>query len=113
MKKVLSQLRAGLIWIAILPIRFYQIAISPLLPTSCRHIPTCSQYAIEALRTHGMIRGTYLAAHRILRCHPWGTHGFDPVPPKPYRIFKFRKFKPPEEGSRKSPSNAKNGNPHA
>ncbi len=113
MKIVPSQLRAGLIWIAILPIRFYQIAISPLLPTSCRHIPTCSQYAIEALRTHGMIRGTYLATRRILRCHPWGTHGFDPVPPKPYRILRFRRSKPSVARSRKIPTDEKNGDPHA
>jgi putative membrane protein insertion efficiency factor len=62
------------------------------LPTSCRHVPTCSQYAIEALRRHGIIKGTWLAAGRILRCHPWGTHGFDPVPPRPYHIFKFKKI---------------------
>jgi len=93
MKKILKILRNGFIWIAIIPIRIYQYSISPLLPTSCRHVPTCSQYAIEALKTHGMLRGTYLAAHRILRCHPWGTHGYDPVPSKPYRIFKFNKQK--------------------
>lgn len=92
MKKFLKILRKGIIWIAILPIRIYQYTISPLLPNSCRHVPTCSQYAIEALRRHGMVRGTYLAARRILRCHPWGTHGYDPVPEKPYRIFKFRKI---------------------
>ncbi len=90
MKRIFKILRSGIIRIAIIPIRIYQYTISPLLPTSCRHIPTCSQYTIEALRTHGMIRGTYLAAYRILRCHPWGTHGYDPVPPKPYRIIKKR-----------------------
>ncbi len=93
MKKTLKILRDALIWIAIIPIRIYQYLISPLLPTSCRHAPSCSQYAIEALKVHGMIRGTYLAVHRILRCHPWGTHGIDPVPPKPYRIFKFKRLK--------------------
>ncbi|MFC2114964.1 membrane protein insertion efficiency factor YidD [Bacteroidota bacterium] len=92
MKRIYKILHRGIIWIAIIPIRIYQYVISPLLPISCRHIPSCSQYAIEALRTHGLIRGTYLATHRILRCNPWGTHGHDPVPPKPYRIFKFRKF---------------------
>ena len=51
------------------------------------------QYAIEALKVHGIIKGTYLATHRILRCHPWGSHGYDPVPPKPYRIIKTRKMK--------------------
>jgi putative membrane protein insertion efficiency factor len=93
MKKVIQILHRTLIWIAIIPIRIYQYTISPLLPTSCRHVPTCSQYAIEALRVHGLIRGTYLAARRILRCHPWGTHGFDPVPEKPYRIIKIKKMK--------------------
>ena len=83
-------LQMGIIRIAIIPVRVYQYVISPLLPTSCRHIPTCSHYTIEALRKHGLIRGTYLASHRILRCHPWGTHGLDPVPPKPYKIFKKR-----------------------
>ena len=94
MKKVLRIIRSGLIWLAIIPIRIYQYTISPLLPTSCRHVPSCSQYAVEALRTHGLIKGTWLAAGRILRCHPWGTHGFDPVPPKPYRIFKPTKQDP-------------------
>lgn len=92
MKKLLHTLRTVLIWIAIVPIRIYQYVISPLLPTSCRHVPSCSQYAIEALKVHGIIRGTYLAAHRILRCHPWGTHGYDPVPPKPYKIIKTRRM---------------------
>ncbi|MBO7067963.1 MAG: membrane protein insertion efficiency factor YidD [Bacteroidaceae bacterium] len=66
--------------ILIIPIRFYQKFISPLSPPSCRFTPTCSQYAIEALRKHGPFKGTYLAVRRILRCHPWGGHGYDPVP---------------------------------
>lgn len=66
--------------ILILPIRFYQRFISPLTPPSCRFTPTCSQYAIEALRKHGPIYGMYLAIRRLLRCHPWGGHGYDPVP---------------------------------
>jgi putative membrane protein insertion efficiency factor len=93
MKNLIQIIRNALIWIAIIPIRIYQYIISPLLPTSCRHVPSCSQYAIEALKVHGIFRGTYLAAHRILRCHPWGSHGYDPVPPKPYRIIKTRKMK--------------------
>ncbi|MCR4592601.1 MAG: membrane protein insertion efficiency factor YidD [Bacteroidaceae bacterium] len=64
----------------ILPIRFYQKCISPLTPPSCRFTPTCSQYAIEAIRKHGPIKGMYLAIRRILRCHPWGGSGYDPVP---------------------------------
>ena len=64
----------------ILPIRFYQKFISPLTPPSCRFTPTCSQYAIEALRKHGPFKGMYLAIRRILRCHPCGCSGYDPVP---------------------------------
>jgi len=64
----------------ILPIRFYQRCISPLTPPSCRFTPTCSQYAIEAISRHGVIKGLYLAICRILRCHPWGGYGYDPVP---------------------------------
>ncbi|MDE5924869.1 MAG: membrane protein insertion efficiency factor YidD [Muribaculaceae bacterium] len=66
----------------ILPIRFYQGAISPHLPASCRFTPTCSQYAVEAIRIHGPGRGLWLAVRRILRCHPWGGSGYDPVPPR-------------------------------
>lgn len=66
--------------IFILPIRFYQLCISPMLPDSCRFVPTCSQYAIEAIMKHGIFRGSYLAIRRILRCHPWGGSGYDPVP---------------------------------
>jgi uncharacterized protein len=68
-----------------LPIRLYRVLISPLLPASCRFQPTCSAYALEALHEHGPLKGLYLAARRILRCHPitWlgGSSGFDPVPP--------------------------------
>ena len=67
-------------WLLILPIRLYQLCISPLLPASCRFTPTCSQYAIEAIRRHGPLRGLWLAMRRILRCHPWGGSGYDPVP---------------------------------
>ena len=64
----------------ILLVRFYQLCISPLKPPSCRFTPTCSQYAIEALRKHGAIKGLYLTIRRLLRCHPWGGSGYDPVP---------------------------------
>lgn len=64
----------------ILPIRGYQKYISPLFPPACRFTPTCSQYAIEALRKHGPIKGFALAVWRILRCNPWGGSGYDPVP---------------------------------
>lgn len=63
-------------------IRFYQRCLSPLLPNVCRYRPTCSEYFIEALMTHGVIKGSWLGIKRILRCHPWGGSGYDPVPPK-------------------------------
>jgi putative membrane protein insertion efficiency factor len=63
-------------------IRVYQLAISPLLLPSCRYLPSCSDYAAEAIATHGALRGTTLGVKRLLRCHPWGGSGFDPVPPK-------------------------------
>ncbi|MBV8046896.1 MAG: membrane protein insertion efficiency factor YidD [Paludibacterium sp.] len=64
----------------ILLIRFYQLAISPWLAPRCRFMPTCSCYAIEAVKKHGACKGACLAAKRIARCHPWGGSGFDPVP---------------------------------
>ncbi|WP_315333552.1 membrane protein insertion efficiency factor YidD [Porphyromonas endodontalis] len=70
-------------WLVVLfsaPIHFYRGAISPLFPPSCRFTPTCSQYALEALRKHGPIKGAWLAIWRILRCNPWGGSGYDPVP---------------------------------
>ena len=67
-------------WILLIPIYFYRKCISPLLPPMCRYSPTCSAYALEAIKKHGPWKGTWLAAKRILRCHPWGGHGYDPVP---------------------------------
>lgn len=58
----------------------YRRVLSPMKPSCCRFYPTCSTYAAEALRTHGAAHGSYLALRRILRCHPWGGHGVDPVP---------------------------------
>jgi len=78
--KVFYYIRKGLVALLILPIKLYRYAISPYLPASCRHVPTCSQYAIEALKVHGVIVGLYLALRRVMRCHPWGTSGYDPVP---------------------------------
>ena len=69
-----------LVALLVAPIRFYRAFISPLTPPSCRFTPTCSQYAIEALRKHGPFRGLALAVWRILRCNPWGGSGSDPVP---------------------------------
>ena len=73
-------------WFLIQLLRVYQLAVSPalhaLLPavSGCRFVPTCSQYAIEALQAHGVWRGLWLAARRLAHCHPWGGHGYDPVP---------------------------------
>lgn len=64
----------------LLLVRFYQVCISPLKPPTCRFTPTCSQYAVIALKKYGPFKGTYLAVRRILRCHPWGGSGYDPVP---------------------------------
>ena len=73
MKKLFSTL-------LILPIRFYRASISPMFPPACRYVPTCSQYAIEAIAKYGPLKGLWLAVKRLLRCHPWGGSGFDPVP---------------------------------
>ncbi|MBT6283865.1 MAG: membrane protein insertion efficiency factor YidD [Rhodospirillaceae bacterium] len=71
--KILSALLIGLA-------RGYKLLISPVLPQTCRFHPTCSSYAIEAIRTHGPGRGGLMALRRITRCHPWGGQGYDPVP---------------------------------
>jgi len=67
-------------WFLILLVRFYQGAVSPYFPPSCRYTPTCSQYAIEAINKYGPFKGGWLALKRILSCGPWGKHGHDPVP---------------------------------
>jgi putative membrane protein insertion efficiency factor len=66
----------------ILLVRFYQVAISPFTPSTCRYNPTCSHYAIEALKKRGLIIGGWLSLKRIISCHPWGGSGYDPVPEK-------------------------------
>lgn len=69
-----------LAWPLVALVHVYRFAISPWLGVNCRFQPTCSEYAIAALKTHGALRGTRLAAARIARCHPWGGSGYDPVP---------------------------------
>ena len=59
----------------------YRYGVSPLLGPRCRHLPSCSEYCLEALDVHGPARGTWLTFKRLARCHPWGTSGLDPVPP--------------------------------
>ena len=66
----------------ILLIKFYQKCLSPILPNVCRYTPSCSEYFIQALQIHGVIKGSWLGIKRILRCHPWGGQGYDPVPEK-------------------------------
>ena len=71
-----------------LPIVAYRRWISPVIPARCRFYPSCSAYALEAVETHGALRGIYLAARRLLRCHPFHPGGYDPVPPPPGRRTK-------------------------
>nr|WP_305825884.1 membrane protein insertion efficiency factor YidD [Thiohalocapsa sp. ML1] len=66
---------------AVLLIKVYKLVISPIIGPRCRFLPTCSDYALEALARHGLRRGGWLAVRRIGRCHPWGDSGYDPVPP--------------------------------
>lgn len=73
-------LKKILIFPLIILIRFYQMAISPYLGSNCRFQPTCSHYSLEALKKHGILKGTWLAIKRISSCHPWGRSGYDPVP---------------------------------
>lgn len=73
LKKILS-------WSFLLLIRFYQYVISPMIGPKCRYTPTCSAYAHEAITKHGPLKGLWLAIKRISKCHPWGGHGYDPVP---------------------------------
>ncbi|MBP3511338.1 MAG: membrane protein insertion efficiency factor YidD [Prevotella sp.] len=75
-----AMLGRGLSRLLCLPILFYQRCISPYTPPACRFTPTCSEYARQAIMKHGPFKGTWLAVRRILRCHPWGGSGYDPVP---------------------------------
>ncbi|MFH1313285.1 MAG: membrane protein insertion efficiency factor YidD [Candidatus Eisenbacteria bacterium] len=76
----MGRVEQGLVAVAAGAIGIYQIALSPVLPRACRFGPTCSDYALEALKRHGVVRGTILAIRRVLRCHPLGGSGLDPVP---------------------------------
>ena len=66
--------------VAVMLIMFYRAAISPLFPSCCRHIPTCSEYGLQAFQRYGFLKGFVLTAKRILRCRPGGTYGYDPLP---------------------------------
>ncbi|HEY4797450.1 MAG TPA: membrane protein insertion efficiency factor YidD [Bacteroidia bacterium] len=63
-------------------IKVYKLTLSPFIGNSCRYVPTCSQYGIEAIEKHGAVKGGWLTAKRVCSCHPWGGHGYDPVPEK-------------------------------
>lgn len=69
-------------WLLVGMVRAYQLLLSPLLGQTCRYYPSCSAYAVEALKVHGAMRGSWLAARRLLRCHPWSPGGVDHVPPR-------------------------------
>lgn len=80
MQKVWNTIKKILAFLLLLPIRFYQMCITPYTPPSCRFTPTCSEYARQAILKHGPFKGLALAVWRILRCNPWGGSGYDPVP---------------------------------
>jgi len=77
---ILKTFKKIIISILIFLIKIYQWFISPLLKTNCRYLPTCSEYSMESLKKHGIIKGIYLSVKRISNCHPFGGEGFDPVP---------------------------------
>jgi putative membrane protein insertion efficiency factor len=85
---MIRYLRSALSFLLSLPVLFYRGAISPYLRPSCRHVPSCSQYMLDALKIHGPFAGLIMGAERILRCRPGGTHGYDPVP-----LIRFRKYR--------------------
>jgi putative membrane protein insertion efficiency factor len=74
----LALMPLGFVLIAL--IKIYQYVLTPMMPPTCRYLPTCSAYAAEAVERHGAVLGAWLALRRIARCHPWGGHGYDPVP---------------------------------
>lgn len=67
-------------YLILVPVRLYQLFLSPLLPPACRYFPSCSSYMIQAVQKHGFFKGGWMGARRLLRCAPWGGHGYDPVP---------------------------------
>ena len=75
-------------WLVLRGLRGYQVLFAPMYAGSCRYLPSCSTYAREAVERHGAVRGGALAVRRLLRCHPFGGSGLDPVPPSPQREFR-------------------------
>ncbi|MFW6309566.1 MAG: membrane protein insertion efficiency factor YidD [Prolixibacteraceae bacterium] len=82
MSRIGKKIEKGVGWILLVPVYFYKYGISPYTPASCRHVPSCSEYAVQAIKIHGPFKGFFLATKRISKCNPWGTHGYDPVPLK-------------------------------
>ncbi len=76
----MAKISAALQWVVVKFIRFYQVLISPILGPRCRFTPTCSHYAIEAIKLHGILKGCWLAGSRLIKCHPFNEGGYDPVP---------------------------------
>ncbi|MEX0647615.1 MAG: membrane protein insertion efficiency factor YidD [Balneolaceae bacterium] len=79
---MIHSLHKAIKWLVIFLVRVYQAILSPFLGPSCRHVPTCSDYAIEAIQEWGVFKGGWLGIKRISSCHPWGSSGYDPVPKK-------------------------------
>ncbi|WP_251621303.1 membrane protein insertion efficiency factor YidD [Odoribacter lunatus] len=79
-RKLHLRFKRILVFIFILPIKFYQFCISPVKPSCCRYTPTCSEYALQAIQKYGPFKGALLAIKRIISCNPWGGSGYDPVP---------------------------------
>jgi uncharacterized protein len=86
---MMKRLSKVISFILSVPVHIYRYMIGPFLPKVCRHEPSCSQFALDALRIHGPFTGLWIGTGRILRCRPGGTHGFDPVP-----LFLFKRYKP-------------------
>ena len=80
--RLLALVQQAFMWLVLAPIYVYRFTLSPLIGRDCRFLPTCSQYTIKAIRTHGVWSGSLMGIRRIGRCHPWGGGGHDPVPPR-------------------------------
>jgi putative membrane protein insertion efficiency factor len=86
---MINAIKKALSFLLSLPVHLYRLTLSPFLGRSCRHVPTCSEYMLDALKIHGPFIGLVMGTARIFRCSPWGTHGYDPVP-----LIRFKKYKP-------------------
>ncbi|MBN2737965.1 MAG: membrane protein insertion efficiency factor YidD [Spirochaetales bacterium] len=98
MRKLCFFIRKWIRLIYTFPVFIYQKIISPHLPTSCRFHPSCSHYFREAVLVHGILKGTFLGLKRILKCHPWGSFGYDPVPPLLKKSESEKKSPPDKSG---------------